>query len=60
MFDIENTIKEAKQEYANKDFELLLKEGNIAFYKGCEVSHIFIFDKEEKKAINYFTLFSFD
>lgn len=60
MFDIENTIKEAKQEYANKDFELLLKEGNIAFYKGCELSHIFIFDKEEKKAINYFTLFSFD
>lgn len=40
MLDYEQKIKAEKTKYAKNDFELLLSQGNIAFYKGCEVSQL--------------------
>lgn len=59
-FDYEQKIKEEKTKCAKNDFELLLSQGNIAFYKGCEVTQIFLYDKRTKEAKNYFCLFVFD
>lgn len=60
MLDYEQKIKAEKTKYAKNDFELLLSQGNIAFYKGCEVTQIFLYDKCTKEAKNYFCLFVFD
>ena len=53
-------IKQEKQKCANDDFILLLTAGNIAFYNACEVTQVFLYRKNDKKIINYFTLFCFD
>ncbi len=58
--ELEDSIRGAKQRFANADFDSLLNYGNIAFYKACEVTQIFIFDKQENTAINFYTLFTFD
>lgn len=60
MIEHENIYRNAKKFRANKDFQQLLTPGNIAFYSGCEVTQIFLFDQLNKKAVNYFTLFAFD
>ena len=58
--DIEKNIMESKRTLAVNDFDLLLQDGNIAFYQGCEVTHIFLYNTIKKYALNYFTLFVFD
>lgn len=58
MFDEKS--RESKEKCAIEDFDLLLQPGNIAFYKGCEVTQIFLFESACKKVKNYFTLFVFD
>lgn len=58
--DFEAKSRMEKAQCANNDFELLLSSGNIAFYKGCEVTQIFLKDKESEQVINYFSLFVFD
>lgn len=60
VFDYEQKIKEEKTKCAKDDFDLLLSHGNIAFYKGCEVTQIFLYDKRTKETKNYFCLFVFD
>ena len=60
MIEHENIYRNAKKLRANKDFQQLLTPGNIAFYSGCEVTQIFLFDQLNKKAVNYFTLFALD
>ncbi|MBP5406571.1 hypothetical protein J6Z19_05405 [bacterium] len=60
MIEHENIYRNAKKFRANKDFQQLLTQGNIAFYSGCEVTQIFLFDQLNRKAINYFSLFTFD
>lgn len=49
-----------KNKLANKDFNELLSQGNIAFYKGCEVTQIFIYNKSTNEVYNYYTLICFD
>ena len=53
-------VNQERQKCANDDFALLLSAGNIAFYKACEVTQVFLYRKADKKVINYFTLFCFD
>lgn len=60
MNNFEEVSRKSKTECANNDFNLLLQEGNIAFYKACEVTQIFIYDKSKEKAFNYYCLFVFD
>ena len=52
-------IKKAKKDKALCDFELLLKEGVVGFYKTCEIYQIFLLNTKTKKIINYYTLFCF-
>ena len=43
------------------NFELLIKDGNIGFYNSCEITEIYMFPKENNKAIyNLFTLVTFE
>lgn len=49
-----------KASIANNDINLLLKPGNIAFYKSCEITHFFITNKTTKEVSNYYTLFVFE
>lgn len=42
------------------DFETLVAEGTLGFYRSCEVTTIFIFDKNSKKTFNYYTLVNFE
>ncbi len=42
------------------DYEILTKEGNIAFYKSCEVTEIFLFRKTDKAIFNFFTIAVFE
>ncbi|WP_053588451.1 VPA1262 family N-terminal domain-containing protein [Bacillus sp. FJAT-22090] len=42
------------------DFESLVSEGTLGFYKSCEVTTIFIFDKNSKKTFNFYTLINFE
>lgn len=42
------------------DFETLVSEGTLGFYRSCEVTTIFIFDKNSKKTFNYYTLVNFE
>jgi len=39
------------------DFDLLLKWGNLGFYSRCEITNIFVLDKESNIAYNFFTIF---
>ena len=44
-----------------ENFELLIKDGNIGFYNSCEITEIYMFPKENNKAIyNLFTLVTFE
>lgn len=51
---------EDKKIAAISDFDKLCKEGEIGFYTSCEVTQIFLFDKETKNVYNYFTLVTFE
>lgn len=42
------------------DFKELIENGNIAFYKSCEITEIFLFKKKEKIIYNLFTLAVFE
>lgn len=44
----------------NKEFELLKTEGILGFYNSCEVTTIFIFNKQLKETFNFYTLISFE
>lgn len=56
----EEKSRKSKEKCAIEDFDLLLQPGNIAFYKGCEVTQIFLLENASRKVKNYFTLFVFD
>jgi len=42
------------------EFNLLSKMGNIGFYESCEVTEIFLENKQEKEYFNFFTLVVFE
>ena len=56
-FDID--FEKSKRENALKDFNLLIQSGNLGFYQSVEFVQIFIFDKNLRKSINFFSLFTF-
>ncbi|HEX8331147.1 MAG TPA: VPA1262 family N-terminal domain-containing protein [Segetibacter sp.] len=39
-----------------EDFDILTTDGNIAFYKSCEVTELFLHRKKDKATFNFFTL----
>lgn len=43
-----------------RDFELLTKKGNIAFFQSCEVTQIFIHERGVNKPVNLYTLITFE
>lgn len=43
-----------------QDLDLLIKEGNLGFYKSCEITTIFLFDRETKTAMNFYTIGVFE
>lgn len=55
----EEEIKKAKNQCANQDFDLLLKYGNIAFYKACEVTQCFLLKKNRQKNTELFYVILF-
>ena len=52
-------IKMAKKSKALDDFDFLLKDGVVGFYKTCEIYQIFLLNTKTKRIINYYTLFCF-
>ncbi len=56
-FDIDS--EKSKRENALKDFYLLIQSGNLGFYQSVEFVQIFIFDKNLRRSINFFSLFTF-
>ena len=42
------------------DFELLTSKENLGFYKCCEVTEIFLFDKNLNNYFNLYTLITFE
>ena len=60
MINQNNISRTEKSKIANNDFDLLITSGIIGFYQGCEITQIFIFNQQEKKVKNFFTLFCFD
>ena len=52
-FDID--FEKSKRENALKDFNLLIQSGNLGFYQSVEFVQIFIFDKNLRKSINFFS-----
>lgn len=55
-----NKLDDEKKKIAISDFDLLVTPGNIGFYKGCELTQVFIYNKNEKTSSNFFTLICFD
>jgi len=44
----------------NEDFNTLIEQGNIGFYQSCEVTEIFLFQKQEKLVFNLFSIAVFE
>ena len=44
----------------NKDFDILTKQGNIAFYQSCEITEIFLLRKKDNSIFNFFTIAVFE
>lgn len=42
------------------DYNILTSDGNIAFYKSCEVTELFLCRKKDKAIFNFFTIASFE
>ncbi len=42
------------------DYNILTTDGNIAFYKSCEVTELFLCRKKDKTIFNLFTLVVFE
>ncbi|TGK45941.1 VPA1262 family N-terminal domain-containing protein [Leptospira bouyouniensis] len=42
------------------DYEILTTNGNIAFFKSCEVTELFLFRKTDKAILNFFTIAVFE
>jgi bifunctional DNA-binding transcriptional regulator/antitoxin component of YhaV-PrlF toxin-antitoxin module len=42
------------------EFDLLIQQGNLGFYTSCEVTHVIVFDKKNRQAYNYYTVFVFE
>ena len=38
----------------NKEFDLLLKSGMIAFYNSCEITQFYIIDKRSNEVANFY------
>lgn len=53
-------MTEKNNSRVNRDFETLTKTGNIGFYESCEITEIFVHDKENKNNFNLFTLCVFE
>ena len=47
-------------EHHKKNFSKLKKEGNLGFYKRCEIVSIFIINTDNDKIFNYFTIVCFE
>lgn len=43
-----------------EEYELLIKDGNIGYYKICEITEIFIHNRNNKTNVNLFTLITFN
>jgi hypothetical protein len=52
--------RDSQKQSIEKDFKLLIGEGNLGFYSSCEITTIFLFDKIIKKARNFFTIAVFE
>lgn len=44
----------------SEDFDILIQQGNIAFYQSCEITEIFLYRKQDKLAFNFFTIVVFE
>ncbi len=42
------------------DYNILTTDGNIAFYKSCEVTELFLCRKKDKAIFNFFTIAAFE
>lgn len=59
MLNRKTEVMIEKSKLAKQDFSVLLAEGNIAFFKSCEITQVFAYNKETKSALNYYTLCCF-
>lgn len=44
----------------SEDFDILIKQANIAFYQSCEVTEVFVQRKRDKFIFNFFTIAVFE
>lgn len=49
-----------EKQLVKKDFDLLIEKGNLGFYNSCEITTIFLYDNNLRKAKNFYTIAVFE
>lgn len=57
--DLQNE-RESKKQLGRKDFKLLTADGIIAFYKECELIHVYLMEEDSEKLLHYFAIISYE